>query len=178
MGIIKDVIKDVANNAATIIALCACCISLYMANLLRKDFIATHRPYVYAISRRTKEGHMDINTVLVRCENAVARMTSFEFFYFIPKTKEYSEEIKGEVVWEKKFDDVFIYPHDQPEYFHVTSQYKFIEELFTSNPKFMFRRQVIIKYKELSGKKTYSFVGCWDWNWEADIWELSKEFVY
>ena len=82
----------VQKNPSVVIALCALGVSVYSMYLSRQAFIATHRPYVYAISRTTKNGTMDLNTVLVGCSNAPARIISEEFSYLVVKTKGNDEE--------------------------------------------------------------------------------------
>lgn len=99
-------------DSSVVIALCALLVSMYSMYLSRQAFITTHRPYVYACSRSVK-GVMDLNTVIVHCSNAPARIISSEITYFIFDTKTNGEEIVRDLKFRKKFpDDDLVYPSE------------------------------------------------------------------
>jgi hypothetical protein len=153
-------------NAGIIIALLALAISLYSAYLSREEFIAAHRPYVYATPRiEEKTGVMDLYTVTYSCLNAPAKIDNVEIYYEIFKN---GEEESRKIPWNIKRPRV-LYPSEKLNS-QTTTRYDFKKEISDPNVN-LIRRKVKINYKELSGNRTYYFEGYWDYNKEYDIWE-------
>jgi len=175
LAIYEAFIAWVQKNPSVVIALCALGVSVYSMYLSRQAFIATHRPYVYAISRIVN-GAMDLNTVLVGCSNTPARIVSEEFSYLVVKTKENGEEIVREIEYQKKWSDKnILHPSEQPK-MQLTVPYDFKKKALGLNPEIKFRRKVRIDYKELSSNRTYFFEGNWDYNKDYDLWEDKDKF--
>jgi hypothetical protein len=165
--------------ALTVIALCALLVSLYSVYLSRQDFIATHRPYVYAISRQTKENGktvMDLNTVLIGSSNAPAIIISQEFYYLVVETKGNGEEIIRKTEYQREFPcQNILHPSEQPRN-QVTILHDFRKKALGLDPEIKLRRRVRINYKELSSDRTYFFEGNWDYNRDYDLWEDKNMF--
>lgn len=163
---------------SVIIAVVAVSVALYSASLSRKEFIAAHRPYVRGISRRTtKDGRpaMDLNTVLLTCFNAPAKIINQEFYYVAVKTKENGEE-NPEIRYEKKvLDKHILYPTDIPTS-QWTITYDFKKEILAKDQNIKLKRKIRIDYKELSSDRTYYFEGNWDYNRKYNVWETNNMF--
>ena len=170
----------VRKEPSVAIALLALIVSIYSMRLFRQDFIATHRPYVYAISGLTEKNGMsviDAKTVLIGCFNAPARIISEESYYLVVDTNENGEESIRETVYQKKFtSEDILYPSDQPKRkITLLGDYDFkkkASELDTG----IIRRKIRIDYKELSSDRTYFFEGNWDYNRKHDLWENKDKF--
>ena len=172
----------VQQNPSVIIALCALFVSMYSMLLSRQAFITTHRPYIYAVSRSENDS-MDLNTILVGCSNAPARIISSEISYFIFDTKANGEEIIRDIKFQKKFpDEDLLHPSEKPKK-QITVIYDFKKNALGLEPgmkfkypEIKFRRKVRIDYKELSSNRTYFFEGNWDYNRDYDVWEDKRRF--
>lgn len=173
----------VKKDPPVVIALCALIVSVGTMLLSRQTFIATHRPYVYAVSRSVK-GVMDLNTVIVHCSNAPARIISSEITYFIFDTKTNGEEIVRDLKFRKKFpDDDLVYPSEASTRQITVIGYDFKKKALGlepgmkfKDPEIKFRRKVRIDYKELASNRTYFFEGNWDYNRDYDVWEDKSKF--
>jgi hypothetical protein len=119
---------------------------------------------------------MDLNTVLVGCFNAPARIISTEFSYLVIDTNTNGEEIVRETKYKKKFpaEDI-LSPSEQPKK-QLTVTYDFKKKDLGLDPTIKFRRKVRIDYKELSSNRTYFFEGNWDYNRTFDVWEDKDKF--
>ena len=164
-------------NAGIIIALLAVLVSLYSLRLAQKEFIAAHRPYVFASPRRiTKNGTdtMDVNTFILRCLNAPAKITNQNVTCLVLKTKENGEEepIKTIPVSERSDSDV-IYPSENTST-QIAILNDFIKNILSTNPEAELRIKVRLEYKELSTDRTYYFEGNWDYNRKFDVWVISR----
>ena len=165
-------------NAGIIIALLAVLVSLYSLRLAQKEFIAAHRPYVFASPRRiTKNGTatMDVNTFILRCLNAPAKITNQNVNCLVLKTKENGEEelIKTIPVSERSDSDV-IYPSENTST-QITILNNLIKKnILSTNPEDELRIKVRLEYKELSTNRTYYFEGNWDYNRKFDVWAIGR----
>jgi hypothetical protein len=162
-------IACVRKNASVIIALLALIVSICSMHLLRQDFIATHRPYVYAISKET-----DPNTVFISCFNAPARIISEEFYYLVVKTKENGEEDINQIYKHEFPSGNILYPYVPPTR-RLTILYDVKKKALELDPRII-RRKVKIDYKEISSDRTYFFEGNWDYNSVHDLWEDKDKF--
>jgi len=163
-------------NASVVIALCALIVSVYAMYLARQDFIATHRPYVYAISRIAVKGALDLKTVLIGCSNAPARIISIEFTYLVVETEGNAEEIILETDYqENRSREHILHPSDPPTK-QLTVLHDFKKKALGLDPQVKFRRKVRIDYMELSSNRTYFFEGNWDYNRAHDLWEDKDMF--
>ncbi len=159
-----------------VIALCALMVSVGTMLLSRRDFISTHRPYVYAISR-SLENTMDLNTVLIGCSNAPARIISIEFSYLVIETKENGKEIVRETAFQKNFSNKnIIHLSEKPRQQISVIKYDIKKKVLELDPEIIFRRKVRIDYKELSSNRTYFFEGNWDYSRKYDVWEDKDKF--
>ncbi len=162
-------------NVPIIIAVLAIIASIYSINLSTKDFIATHRPYVYAVSRRKPENNksvMDVKTVLYPCLNVPAKITNHEIYYEIVKTNKNDEEEIRKIPIES-LGPIVLYPTATPET-QQTILYDFEKEVLDPNVKL--KRKIKIEYKELSSDRTYHFEGIWDYNKVCNVWEVNDMF--
>ena len=175
-AVCKAFIAWAQKNPSVVIALCALGVSVYSIYLTRQAFIATHRPYVYAINRKDNKGTLDLNTVLLPCFNAPAKITNREFYYVAVKTKENGKE-SYETKFEKKFpNEILLYPTEIPTSQISIARYDFKKEILEKDPKVKLRRKVRIDYKEFSSDRTYYFEGNWDYNSVYDLWEDKDKF--
>ncbi len=153
------------------IAIFAVCISIYSAFLSREEFIAAHRPYIYATSRKSENGTMDLNTVLLSCFNAPAKITNRELFYVAFKESENGRE-DHEIKFDKKFsNEIVLYPTDTTKSQITMVGYDFKKEILEKDPEVKLKRKIKIDYKELSSGRTYYFEGNWDYNRQYNVWE-------
>jgi len=160
---------------AFLIAVLALCVSIYSAYLSRKEFIVTHRPYVYVSSRRDDMGTMDVNTVIVRSLNAPAKILDQEFYYVTVKAKENDEE-SYDIKYKKQFThESIVYPSESTTA-QLTVLYDFKKEILEADPNVKLRRRVRIGYKELSRDRKYFFEGNWDYNRNYNVWETNNMF--
>jgi hypothetical protein len=163
--------------ATIIIAALAFVVSIYSICLSTRDFVATHRPYVYGISRKMTQNDktvMDLNTVLLPCFNAPAKVTNRKFYYLAIKTRANGTEDQ-EIKFEKNFtNEIVLYPTDTPTSQITVVGYDFKKEILEKDPKVKLRRKVRVDYKELSSDRTYYFEGDWDYNRQYDVWEDSN----
>jgi hypothetical protein len=162
-------------NAPIIIAALAFLVSIYSVFLSTRDFIATHRPYVYVISRKMAQNDktvMDVKTVLYACLNAPAKITNHVICYEIVKTNENGIEDINEIPLES-LGQIILYPTAAPET-QQTILYDFEKEVLYPNVKL--RRKIKIEYKELSSDRTYHFEGVWDYNKMYNVWEVNDMF--
>ena len=161
-------------NISIIIAAFAFIVSVYSIWLSQKDFIATHRPYVYVSNRRGKKGNMDLKSVMIHCLNAPAKVINREFYYVVAKTEENGEEeITKTIPWELPFTSFLLYPTEETSR-QIFYPYEFTKEILAKDPEVKLRRKVRIDYKELSSDRTYYFEGIWDYNRQYDIWETKN----
>jgi len=165
----------VKQNPSVVIALCALMVSVYSMYLSRRAFITTHRPYVYAISRTLKDA-MDLDTVLVGCSNAPARIISTEFSYLVIDIKVNGEEIVRKIEFQKKWsNENILHPSEHPKQ-QISVTYDFKKKALGLDPEIKFRRKVRVDYKELSSNRTYFYEGNWDYNRKFDVWEDKSKF--
>ncbi len=172
----KVIITCLLKNAANGIALLALIVSLWAICLSRQDFIATHRPYVYAISRKTDKDTMDLNSVFLRCLNAPAQIISRQFNYVVVETKGTGEEkIIKTIPWKLLPTlNSLLYPSVDNQVFCA---YDFRKEIQADPNNVKLRRKVRIEYKELSSDRTYFYEGNWDYNTVYDLWEDKDMFA-
>ena len=154
---------------AFIIAVLALSISIYSAYLSRNEYIAAHRPYVYASSRRHDNGNADVDTIIVRSLNAPARIVNQEFYYMVVSPKENGED-NHEIKYERKFtNESIVYPSATTTA-QITVLYDFEKEILATDPNVKLRRMVRIDYKELSTSRKYFFEGYWDYSRKYNVW--------
>ena len=154
---------------AFIIAVLALGVSIYSAYLSRREYIAAHRPYVYASTRTHENGSADVHTVIVRSLNAPARIINQEFCYMVVSPMESGED-NHEMKYERKFtDESIVYPSATTTA-QLTVLYDFEKEILATDPNVTLRRMVRIDYKELSTSRKYFFEGYWDYNREYNVW--------
>jgi len=129
------------------------------------------------------DGDMDLDTVLIGCSNAPARIISSEITYFIFDTNTDGEEIGRDIKFQKKFPyEDLVYPSEQPRK-QINVKYDFIKNALGidggwdhRDPEIKFRRKIRINYKELSSNRTYFFEGNWDFSRDHYIWVDKSKF--
>jgi len=161
------------------IAALALFVSMYSAYLSRKEFVLAHRPYVHVTNRRTEENGkptMDVNTVLLHCLNAPAKIVDQDVSYLVIEIKEDSQEdiIRTVPVRLTLASDI-LYPSDQPTS-QITILYDFKKEILAKYANAKLRRKIRIDYEELSGHRRYFFEGNWDYNAEHNVWQNGNTF--
>jgi len=165
---------------AFIIAVLALCISIYSAYLSRKEFIAAHRPYVFASPRRiTKNGRatMDVNTFILRCLNAPAKIISQEVDCLVLKTKENGEEeVIKKIPVNERLDNNVLYPSENTTV-QITIRDGFIKDILATNPEDELKIKVRLEYKALSTDRKYDFEGNWDYNRKYNVWQTNNMFA-
>ncbi len=163
-----------------LIAVLALGVSIYSAYLSRKEFIAAYRPYIYVSNRRTEEDGkkiMDINTVVLKCLNAPARIVNQEAFYILIKTKENDkEEVTKSIPLNFTITSNILYPSESTTS-QITFTYDFKKEILAKDSNAKLRRKVRIDYKELSTDRKYYFEGYWDYNRTYNVWETNNIFA-
>ena len=185
--LIRVFVKNLAKSkkwwqdyAPLIIAVLALGVSIYSAHLSRKEFIAAHRPYVHVTNRKMEEDgktSMDVNTVLLGCLNAPAKITDKKASYILIKTnKNGEEEVAEQIPLNFKVVSNILYPSES-SISQFTFLYNFKNEILAKNPDIKLRRNIRIDYKELSTDKRYYFEGYWDYNRKHDVWETSNIFA-
>ena len=173
-------VKERAKKSGTVvIAVCALIVSVYSAYMLRQEFIAAHRPYVYVISRTVKRpgnNVMDLNTVWVRCFNSPARIIRREIYYLVVETKENGEEVITKTVHQEESSiETAVYPSEEPT-MQVTIQHGFEKTLGGLNSELKLRRKIRIAYKALSSDREYFFEGNWDYSRVYNVWVDGRRF--
>ena len=154
---------------ALVIAFLALCVSIYSAHLTRKEYIVAHRPYVHATSRRSDNGDMDLNSVIVHILNAPARIVNQEICY-VAVTPEDNGNDHQEIKYSKQFnDECAVYPSGATR--QITVLYDFNKELLATDPNITLRRKVRIEYREFSTSREYFYEGYWDYSRKFNVWQ-------
>ncbi len=165
-------------NMSIIIAILAFIVSVRSICLSTKDFIVTHRPYVFVdtlIKTENGKSVFDDNIVVNTCINAPARIVNREFYYIVIKTNENGGDSQ-EIKYESKLPcKLMLYPSGKQNS-QTTILYDFKKEILAKNTEVRLRRKVKIDYKELSSDRTYYFEGNWDYNKQYNIWEPNDMF--
>jgi hypothetical protein len=162
---------------AFIIAVLALCISIYSAYLSRQEFIAAHRPYVFASPRNITNNSiatMDVNTFILRCLNAPAKIVEQNVECQVVKPKKNGEEEVTETIpVNKRLDHHTLYPSENTTT-QITVRHCLIKDILATNPESELRIRVRVDYKELSGDRRYFFEGNWDYNRLYNVWEINN----
>ena len=155
-------------SLALVISVCSLC-------LLKKEFIAAHRPYVYASSRKDDKGTMDLKSVMLCCLNAPAKINNLEIYYEVVSKKEGGKEDVNTIPWKLPLTPFLLYP-DETTHHQTHCPYDFKKEILENDPNVKLKRKARIDYKELSSDRTYHFEGNWDYNRTYNIWVTGNMF--
>ncbi|MFH1616100.1 MAG: hypothetical protein ABIG61_13570 [Planctomycetota bacterium] len=159
--------------APTIIALVAVIVAIYSMRVSIRDTIASHRPYVCALTFAYLENSkiaIDIKTLMKLCINAPAEIVKEEYTYIAIKKNatghKTSEILKTDILEKKQL----IYPLD-PKTNQVTYTIDYDLKTIIDNPEVQLLRKVRIDYKEISSNRKYFFEGEWEYNRPGKTWK-------
>lgn len=173
LAITIAVMAAVTSIIAAVTSILSTCSAREATNVAKQELIAAHRPYVYVSDRRDSKDTMDVDSVMVCCLNAPARIIKQEFSYEVVETKENGEETVLETVpWNRSFAEYTAYPSEKTDN-QVTFPKK-REELLAKYPKATLMRKARIDYKEVSTDKTYWFEGSWHYNQQWKVWDTDN----
>ncbi|MHB0947363.1 MAG: hypothetical protein ACYC3B_09345 [Sedimentisphaerales bacterium] len=162
-------------ESAIILSILALLVSGYSAHLSRKEFIAAHRPYVYVVDRKNSDGTIDVQSILLYCLNAPAKIIDQNFCYvvFEPNLNGKEKVIKT-IPWTSLSITNTLYPASGGQ--QIFCKHDFKKEILEKHPKVILKRKVKIDYKALSGNRIYYFEGSWVYNKEYSVWDIDNLF--
>lgn len=159
---------------ALYIAVLALFVSIYSAHLSRQEFIAAHRPYVFASPRSITKNSitsMDVSTFILRCLNAPAKIVKQNIECQVVKPKKNGEEEVTETIpVNMPLESKMLYPSENTTT-QITILNGLIKDILATNPEAEVRIRVRVDYKELSGDRRYFFEGNWRYNRPYNVWE-------
>ena len=175
---VKLFLLEEAPIITAITAIVAVFISGCLLYWTSKNFIASHRPYVWAATHaylvkkdNTEIPVVDVNTLRKLCLNAPAEITKEEYSYIAVKENN-SEDV---IHKEGGSEEFIIYPADP----------KVSQECYTMDPSKLMSainnpeikkliRKVRIDYKEVSTSRKYFFEGKWEYDSQGKTWRPIK----
>ena len=177
-----DVVKVVVENwpkakplllewVPVIIAGVAIIISIYSIYLSRKDFIASHRPYVWAATFSNPVPNKMINdsTVMISCVNAPAIRTREEYTYIAEKSEGCEDILHTDS--ELKMQVIYPVGPEKNQVTYTMSGYSKLREAIDDMKIRRILRRVRIDYKEISSNREYFFEGEWEYDREGQTWK-------
>ncbi len=159
--------------APLFVAIIAVGMSLWAICISRTDLIASHRPYVWALTfaylDEDNRVRTDPNIVATYCINAPAEITKAQYSYIVETDS--AEKTSRDTVYTQVEDSPqIVYPVD-PKTNQVTYRIGFNLEAYTSRKDIKVIRAIRIDYKEVSSKRKYFFEGTWEYSREGNTWQ-------
>ena len=170
----KMKISDWIAGIAVIIALVALILSIITSvktnNLANKDYLLTHRPFVWV----ENFGYLNnqniivnpINQVMIRVLNSPANFIKEYFEYYI-----IDNEGNKSIIENQEYENQIRYPDDKSQYTNTSS--KVTKQLLaTLNENQEMERIIIIDYSWLSSEKVYYFEAKWRLEKVSKTWKI------